>query len=139
MDIIKLSISELSKKLEGSEITSVEITKAYLAQIKKVDGSIKAFLALNEKEALSAAAESDKRRASGKALSRLDGIPVGIKDVILTKGLTTTASSKMLEGFVPLEDATVVKKLKEAGAVIVGKTIVMPGLTVVQLRTLILG
>lgn len=121
MNILNLSISELSKKLESGELSSVEVVKSYFAQIKAVDSKIHAFLALSEKEALLDAAESDKRRAAKKTLSKIDGIPVGIKDVLLTKGLATTASSKMLESFIPLEDATVVTKLKEAGAVIVGK------------------
>lgn len=121
MDIIKLSVSDLSKKLEVGELSSVEIVRAYLAEIKKVDPKVHAFLALNEKEALVQASQSDKRRKAGSPLSRIDGVPVAIKDIILTKGLTTTAASKMLENFVPLEDATVVKSLKEAGAIIIGK------------------
>jgi len=119
-EIIKLSIKDLSKKLQSGELTSVEITQAFLSQIKKVDGEIHAFLAMNER-ALSEAKESDQRRKKGSTLSELDGIPVAIKDVILTKGIETTASSKMLSGFVPLEDATVVKKLKDAGMIILGK------------------
>jgi aspartyl-tRNA(Asn)/glutamyl-tRNA(Gln) amidotransferase subunit A len=120
-EITKMTVQELSKGLKAGDLTSVEIVKAYFEQIDKTDSKVHAFLALDEAKALKAAAESDARRSQGSTLSELDGIPVAIKDVILTEGLVTTASSKMLEGFVPLEDATVVKKLKEAGAIIIGK------------------
>jgi aspartyl-tRNA(Asn)/glutamyl-tRNA(Gln) amidotransferase subunit A len=120
MEITKLSIKELSEALQKGELTSVEIVQAFLDQIKKEDGEIHAFLAMNEK-AIEEAKKSDERRKKGEALSDMDGIPVAIKDVLLTKGITTTASSKMLEGYVPVEDAFVVKKLKESGAIIIGK------------------
>lgn len=120
MDITSLSIKELSEKLSKKELTSVEITKAYLASLKKEEPRIHAFLALN-KDVLLEAEEADKRIKAGKPLSVLDGIPVAIKDVILTKGITTTAASKMLENYVPAFDATLVKRLKEAGAIILGK------------------
>ncbi len=119
-ETIKFTIKELSEKLKNNELTSVEIVKAYLAQIKKVDGEIHAFLAMNN-DVLKQAEESDKRRKKGATLSEIDGVPVAIKDVILTKGVTTTASSKMLENYIPVEDATVVKKLRDAGAIIIGK------------------
>lgn len=118
--IIKLTIQELAEKLGKGELTSVEITKAFLNQIKEKDGEIHAFLALNER-ALAEAEESDKRRKTSQVLSKIDGIPVAIKDVLLTKGVTTTAGSKMLENYVPVEDATVVRLLKDAGAIIIGK------------------
>jgi aspartyl-tRNA(Asn)/glutamyl-tRNA(Gln) amidotransferase subunit A len=120
MDILKLNINELSERLNAKELSSVEITKAYLAQIKKVDDDIHAFLVLN-KDALKQAEAADKRIKAGKRLSTLDGIPVAIKDVLLTKGITTTASSKMLKSYIPLENATVVEKLVSAGAIILGK------------------
>lgn len=120
MEIVKLTIEELSEKLERKELTSVEITKAYLYQIKKTDGEIHAFLAMN-KNALKEAELADKRIKIGKRLSALDGIPVAIKDIILTKGITTTASSKMLKNYVPVEDATIVERLKKAGAIVIGK------------------
>jgi aspartyl-tRNA(Asn)/glutamyl-tRNA(Gln) amidotransferase subunit A len=121
MEILDLTIKELSEKLEGGELTSVEITKAYLGQIKKVDGEVHAFLTVTEKEAMRKAEESDLRRKKGEALSDIDGIPMALKDVLLTKGVETTASSKLLKGYVPLENATSVQKLEEAGAILLGK------------------
>lgn len=118
--ITKLPIMELSEALKKGELTSVEIVQAFLDQIKKEDGEIHAFLELN-KGALDEAKKSDERRKKGEALSEIDGIPVAIKDVLLTEGIETTASSKMLKGYIPVEDATVVRKLKEAGAIIIGK------------------
>jgi aspartyl-tRNA(Asn)/glutamyl-tRNA(Gln) amidotransferase subunit A len=120
MDILSYSIKELSGKLDKQELSSVELTKSYLAQIDKVDGEIHAFLAIN-KDALKQAEAADMRVKRGKRLSMIDGIPVAIKDVLLTKGITTTASSRMLEHYMPLENATVVQKLLDAGAVIIGK------------------
>lgn len=118
--ITKLTIQELSDKLTKGELTSVGIIQAYLDQIRKVDGEIHAFLAMNGK-ALDEAKKSDERRQKGSTFSKLDGIPVAIKDVLLTEGITTTASSKMLENYVPLENATVVQKLIDAGMIILGK------------------
>lgn len=118
--IIKLTIRELAEALKKEELSSVDIVEAYLDRIKKVDKKINAFLAIND-EALLEAKNSDKRRSAGKEISKLDGIPIGIKDVILTKKLETTAASKMLKGFLPLEDATVVKRLKDAGMIVLGK------------------
>lgn len=119
-EITKLTITELAEAIEVGDLSSVEIVQAYLDQIKKIDGEIHAFLAINE-SALKEAGRSDERRKKGQSLSVLDGIPVAIKDVILTKEIETTASSKMLEGFMPLEDATVVKRLKDAGMIVIGK------------------
>lgn len=120
MNILEMTIRELSDALQKKELSSVEITKAYLERIKKVDGKLHAFLALN-KEALKEAEKADQRIKAGKRLSELDGIPVAIKDVLLTKGITTTASAKMLANYIPLENATVVQKLLDAGVILLGK------------------
>jgi aspartyl-tRNA(Asn)/glutamyl-tRNA(Gln) amidotransferase subunit A len=121
MNILDLTVKELSDKLANGELTSVEATKAYLEQIKKGDDRIHAFLTITEKEALLAAEESDARRKKRSTLSDLDGVPMALKDVLLTKDVRTTASAKMLEDYIPLENATAVKKLKEAGCVLLGK------------------
>lgn len=119
-EILKLNIKELSERL-GKELTSVEVTKAYLEKIKKAEPSLHAFLTVTEEEALAAAKEADERMAKGEKKSALDGIPMALKDVLLTKGIKTTASAKMLENYVPLENATSVQKLLDAGLVLLGK------------------
>jgi aspartyl-tRNA(Asn)/glutamyl-tRNA(Gln) amidotransferase subunit A len=117
-----MNIEELSEKLKNNEITSLEITKEYLSKIKKIDPQIKSYITVSEESALKEAEESDNRRKNNKTLSVLDGIPIAIKDNILTSAILTTAGSKMLENFIPPFDATVVKKLKNLGVVILGKT-----------------
>jgi len=120
MKLNELSIKEASKKLDSGEITSVELTKACLARIKEVDNKIKACLTVCEKEALAQAKESDERRKKGEK-NILLGIPYLAKDNIMTKGIKTTASSKILENYIAPYDATIIKKLKSAGAVLLGK------------------
>jgi len=118
----KLSIAQASKDLQSKKITSVQLTQAVLKRIKEVEPKVDSYLKVLEVEALKSAEEADKRIASGKPLSKIDGIPIAIKDLLCTKGVETTASSNILKGFIPCYDATVVKKLKDAGAVILGKT-----------------
>ena len=114
-----MTIKKASEKLKKGEITSVELTKVCLEKIKKENPKINAFITVTEDLALKQAEESDKR---AKKLSLLDGIPIAVKDNMCTEGVRTTAGSKILDNFIPPFDATVVRKLKEAGAVIVGKT-----------------
>src|SRR5256885_8428589 len=116
------SAAELLRELESHKISSVELTRAYLEQIQKHDSKIKAFLHVDPAAVLARAKEIDDRRAAGKPVGKLGGLPVAIKDVICTKGQKTTCGSKMLENFVPPYDATVVKRLKEADAILIGKT-----------------
>jgi aspartyl-tRNA(Asn)/glutamyl-tRNA(Gln) amidotransferase subunit A len=122
LEILNLSIAEISKKLDKKEISSVELTKEVFEYIKKIEPKIKAFITLTEEKALGQAAESDKLYAKNhKRRSQIDGIPISIKDLFCTKNIKTTAGAKMLENFVPPYDATVVKRLKDAGAIIIGK------------------
>lgn len=122
MSLIHSNAAELLNGLRAGEFTSVEVTQAYLKQIEKYDGSVRAFLRVDPEDALSRAEQIDRRRAAGEPLGRLGGLPVAVKDVICTKGQPTTCASRMLENFVPPYDATVVYRLKQADAVVLGKT-----------------
>jgi aspartyl-tRNA(Asn)/glutamyl-tRNA(Gln) amidotransferase subunit A len=107
--------------MEQGKISSVELTKAVLDQILKQDNEIRAYLTLSPEMALEQAAAADRRRAAGEGHPLL-GIPLAIKDLICVKGLPNTCGSRILENYVPPFNATVVDKLLEAGAVILGKT-----------------
>ncbi len=116
------SAADLAEALASGETTSVEITQAFLDRIAAVDEDVHAFLHVDTEGALAAARASDERRTRGEILSRLDGVPIAVKDVLATEGLPTTCGSKILEGWIPPYDATVVRRLKEAGLPILGKT-----------------
>ena len=120
MQLHSLTIHELQDLLAKGEVTSLDITRSVLKRIEAVEEKINAFITLDKDGALAQAEEADKMRARGEG-GDLCGIPLAIKDLLCTKGLKTTAGSKILEGFIPPYDATVITKLKEAGAVIVGK------------------
>ncbi len=115
------TVEALCRLLDRGETTSVNIVKAYLESIALQNKNINAFLEVFEEEALKEAAASDARRAAGKPLSRLDGIPIAIKDNIVIKGHTSACASRMLEDFVSPYDATVITKLKAAGMPILGR------------------
>lgn len=121
-ELIKRSITAHRAALDAGEYSSVELTRAYLDQIEKIEASVGAFLTLDAEAALRAAEESDLRRARGESLGAIDGIPYALKDNFCTKGIRTTCASRMLENFVPPYDATVVKRLRGAGAIMLGKT-----------------
>jgi aspartyl-tRNA(Asn)/glutamyl-tRNA(Gln) amidotransferase subunit A len=115
------SATELSLDLQAGTVSSVEITQAMIERIDAVDGQVHAFLHIDQEDALAQAKASDARRATGESLSPLDGVPVGMKDVIAVKDQPLTAASKILENYRSPYDATVVRKLKEAGAVVAGR------------------
>ena len=119
--ITGMSLRQLSEALAAGEITSRQATQAYLDAIAAADGDVAAYLTVTGPEALAAADASDARRAAGKALGPLDGVPCGIKDNICTKGVRTTCASKMLEHWIPPYDATVMTALQKQGAVMLGK------------------
>ncbi|MSU22320.1 MAG: Asp-tRNA(Asn)/Glu-tRNA(Gln) amidotransferase subunit GatA [Opitutus sp.] len=114
-------ITELATALDEKKLSSVELTQTVIARTKAVDGRVKAFNSFDESDALTQAAASDARRAAGQARGPLEGIPIGLKDVIAVTGQPLTASSKMLANFVSPYDATVTQKLKHAGAVLWGR------------------
>jgi aspartyl-tRNA(Asn)/glutamyl-tRNA(Gln) amidotransferase subunit A len=116
-----LSAADLAAKLASREVSSVEVTQAHLDRIAAVDGDVHAFLHLNEK-ALEAAAAVDAKRTAGETLGALAGVPIAIKDVLCTLGMPSTAGSRILEGWIPPYDATVVARLRAADLVLLGKT-----------------
>ena len=120
-DLTALPASELSELLSSRAISSVELTRAHLERMEKTEGALGSFLARSDR-ALDDAAKVDERRASGDALHALAGIPLAIKDVLCTTDMVTTAGSRILEGWVPPYDATVVRKIREASLIPVGKT-----------------
>jgi aspartyl-tRNA(Asn)/glutamyl-tRNA(Gln) amidotransferase subunit A len=117
----RLTIHEAHDQLARRELTSVELTEAVLARIDQFDPALHAFLHLARESALGQARVADARRARGEDTLLL-GIPLAIKDVICVRGLPATAGSKILQGFVPPYDATGVARLREQGAVFIGKT-----------------
>ncbi len=120
--MIRRTAAELADALAAGETTSVEVTRAHLDRIAEVDGAVHAFLHIDAEGALAQAAAADERRAAGTPASALDGVPIAVKDVLATEGMPTTCGSKILEGWVPPYDATVVARLRQAGLPILGKT-----------------
>ena len=115
------NISQLSAMLAGGEISAVELAKAHIARKNAVDGKVGAFISADENSFLKSAEQSDKRRAGGGALSKLDGIPIGLKDLLAVRGQKLTCASKMLENYVSPYTGTAMKKLEDAGALFWGR------------------
>ncbi len=120
--MIHLSAAEMAAKLVAGETSSVALTQAHLDRIAAVDTDVHAFLFVNTEGALEQARAVDAKRAAGEKLSPLAGVPLALKDVMTQKGVPTTAGSKILEGWRPPYDSTVVTNLKNNGIVILGKT-----------------
>ena len=120
--MIRDSAATMAAALAKKEISAVDLANQHYEQIAAVDKDVHAFLYLDKEGALAQAAEIDKKRAAGEKLSLLAGVPLALKDVLTQKGVPTTCGSKILEGWRPPYDATVVTKLKEAGIIILGKT-----------------
>ena len=120
--MIQQTAAQMADALAKGETTSVELTQAHLDRIAAVDGQVKAFLHVDSEGALAQAKDVDARRKSGEKLSPIAGVPLALKDVLAQKGVPTTAGSKILQGWRPPYDSTVVSKLKDAGVVIMGKT-----------------
>lgn len=119
--MIDLTITEALDKLKSGQISATELTKAYLDRIEKYGKELNCYITTTPERALSDAAKSDARYAAGNPLL-LDGLPIGMKDLFATKGIRTTAASRMLENFVPEYESTVSQNLIDAGTVLLGKT-----------------
>jgi len=120
IDLSSLTIAKAHTSIKNGDFSASDLTKSYLEKIKNDD--LNAFINISEDLALKQSKESDERYANGKELGVLDGIPISIKDTILVEGEKVTAGSKILENYVATYDATAVKRLRDAGAVILGKT-----------------
>ncbi len=120
-DICELTLAELAGKLSRKELSSTEATRAALQRTAVLETRIHAFLRVDEAGALAAATAADARLAKGQPLSPLDGVPLALKDIFVTKGVETTAGSRILQSFIPPFDGTAVARLRAAGAVLAGK------------------
>ena len=116
-----ISATELASLIKSREISPVEATEAYLERIPHVDGKLNSYITVTSERAMADARQAEQEIVSGKYRGPMHGIPIGIKDQVYTKGILTTGGSTILKDFVPTEDATVVTKLNEAGAVLLGK------------------
>ncbi|WP_049569779.1 Asp-tRNA(Asn)/Glu-tRNA(Gln) amidotransferase subunit GatA [Streptomyces sp. SBT349] len=121
-DLIRLTAAELGARVADGSVSAVEVTEAHLARIDAVDEKVHAFLHVDREGALAQARAVDAKRAEGERLSPLAGVPLALKDIFTTEGVPTTAGSRILDGWIPPYDATVTRRLKEAGVVILGKT-----------------
>ncbi|MEU7933327.1 Asp-tRNA(Asn)/Glu-tRNA(Gln) amidotransferase subunit GatA [Micromonospora echinofusca] len=121
-DLTRLTATEIAGLVASGETSAVEVTRAHLDRIGAVDDRVNAFLHVDTEGALAAAADVDARRAAGEELGPLAGVPVAVKDVLTTKGVPTTVGSKILEGWRPPYDSTIVQRLRAAGTVMLGKT-----------------
>ena len=120
-DLTRATAAQLADLLAAGQVSSVEVTQAHLDRTTAVDEQVHAYLHVAGQSALAEAAEIDRRRAAGESLHRLAGVPIAVKDVMTTVGMPTTCGSKMLEGWIPPYDATVVAQIKAAGLPILGK------------------
>ena len=120
-DLFWKSATDLASALEAKDVSSVEITQALIERTEAIEGDLQAYLLPTADRALADAATADERRARGQARSSYDGIPVAYKDLFVTKGITSTSGSRILEGYVPPYDATVVERCSNAGLPLLGK------------------
>jgi len=121
-DVTRMTAAQVAGLISGGDASAVEVATAHLDRIAAVDERVHAFLHVDRDGALAAARAVDEKRARGEELGPLAGVPVAVKDVIATRGVPTTAASKILEGWRPPYDATVVERLRAAGTVMLGKT-----------------
>ncbi|MER8183827.1 Asp-tRNA(Asn)/Glu-tRNA(Gln) amidotransferase subunit GatA [Kitasatospora sp. NPDC094015] len=121
-DLIRYTAAETAGAIASGQVSAVEVAQAHLDRIDAVDKKVNAFLHVDTEGALRAARAVDDKRAKGEELGPLAGVPLALKDVFTTEGIPTTCGSKILEGWIPPYDATLTRRLKDAGVVILGKT-----------------
>ncbi len=122
MELITMTAAEMAAAVASGEVSAVELAQAHLDRIELTDVRVNAFLHVGSESALAAARAVDERRAAGEPLGPLAGVPLALKDVLTTADMPTTCGSKILAGWQPPYDATVTKRLRDAGVVILGKT-----------------
>ena len=121
-ELITASAAELAARLAAKDVSSEEVTRAHLERTEAVDGAVHSYLHVDADGALATARQIDARRAAGEQLPTLAGVPIAVKDVMTTKGLPTTCGSRILQGWIPPYDSTVVTRIKATGMPILGKT-----------------
>ncbi len=121
-ELITMTAAELSAAMAAGEVSAAEVTTAYLDRIAAVDDRVRAFLHVGGEPALAQAREVDRRRAAGEPLGPLAGVPVAVKDLFTTVDMPTTCGSRILEGWHPPYESTITRRLRDAGAVLIGKT-----------------
>jgi len=122
MDIIELSAMEMKTKLKNRELSARDIVEAHLERIEEREGELNAFITVTEEKALEIADKIDRKMKDKEELGILAGIPIGIKDNIITYGIKTTCASRMLKDFIPPYESTVVERVIEEDGIILGKT-----------------
>jgi aspartyl-tRNA(Asn)/glutamyl-tRNA(Gln) amidotransferase subunit A len=121
-DLTRMTAAQLASAIAAGEVSATEVTRAHLDRIAAVDGQVRAFLHVPAELALAAARAVDDRRAAGRPLGPLAGVPVAVKDVFATTDMPTTCGSRILDGWQPPYESTVTRRLREAGAIVLGKT-----------------
>ncbi|HUV53180.1 MAG TPA: amidase [Dehalococcoidia bacterium] len=121
-DICWMSATDLTKAIKTKKLSPVEVIRTFLERIESVNPKINAYVTVTADSALKEAKKAERKVMKGGKLGPLHGVPVSIKDLIFTKGVRTTFGSKLLEDFIPDEDAVIVSRLKKAGAIVLGKT-----------------
>src|SRR5690349_11822004 len=122
MELHELSVQQAHDLLTRREISSAELTRAYLARIRRLDPQVKSYVTVAEDHAMEQARDADQRIRTGEGLNPLTGIPYSAKDSLSTRGIPTTCSSKILEDYKPFYDCTAIQKLNSTHSILLGKT-----------------